>query len=180
MEHCSVDVLIGFLNSPRGNHSLAIRDYLLPSFGLRELARRSKAAAKVTAEKTKVSETERRTKESRVWSTLICSWVQEVDISWAHQENIIEEARHELMEAYLSGTLPNFSVTKGVALEEIIDRSRPDEPGWDNVPAVAFYARWLARWTILAIPDATVRDSAVSDAFNRTRLREPVGARKRS
>jgi transposase-like protein len=131
----------------------------------RELVRRSRAAEKLEAEKARLGEERRRAKESKKWSTLICAWLNEQELAWAHQENIIEETKRELMEADLSGTLPNIDVPAGVTVEMIIDRARPSKSGWDQALEMEFYICWLAHWTLYAIPDAIVRDNALSEAF---------------
>jgi hypothetical protein len=144
----------------------------------RELVQRSKLAAKAEAEKTRASEHERRVKESRNWSTRICRWLQELNLAWAHQENVLEETRRELMLAELSGTLPKSDVPKGVALKTIIDRTRPSESSWEQVLWIYFYISWLAHWTVVAIPDQIVRDAAIAEALLRTRQMEIIGPRR--
>lgn len=146
---------------------------------MRELVRRSKAAAKAEAEKTRASEKERRAQEAKTWSTKICRWLQEQNLAWAHQENIIEETQRELMLADISGTLPKFEVPKGVKLETIIDRTRPTESGWEQALWINKYVSWLAHWTIAAIPDQIVRDAAIAEALVRTRLMESIEPSRR-
>jgi hypothetical protein len=140
----------------------------------RELVRRYDTAAKAEAEKTRASEEERRVKESRNWSTRICRWLQELNLAWAHQENVLEETRRELMLAELSGTLPKSDVPKGVALKTIIYRTRPSESGWEQALWIYFYITWLAHWTVFAIPDQIVRDTAIAEALVRTRQMEVI------
>jgi lambda repressor-like predicted transcriptional regulator len=134
----------------------------------RELVRRSKAAANVAAEKARIAEEERRAKESKKWGTLICSWLQEQNLAWAHQENIIQEVQRELMEADISGTLPEVEVPKGVTLDLIIDRTRPEDTKWEQAIDMYFHVDWLGHWILYAIPDAIVRDAALTYALNRT------------
>ena len=145
---------------------------------MRELVERAKRAAKAEAEKDRVSEQERRVKESKTWSTRICRWLQEQDLAWAHQENIIEETRRELMLADITKTLPKIEVPEGVKLETIIDRTRPTKSGWEQALWIYFYISWLAHWTISAIPDQIVRDTAIAEALVRTRHREVIRPRK--
>lgn len=140
----------------------------------RELVERSKRAAKAEAEKKRVSEQEKRVKESKIWSTRICRWLQEQDLAWAHQENVIEETQRELMLADISGDLPKTKVPKGVKLETIIDRTRPTESRWEQALRIYFFISWLAHWTLFAIPDQIVRDTAIADALVKTRHREII------
>jgi len=143
---------------------------------LRELARRSKIASQAKAEKIKASEEKLRAKEASLWSTEVCRWLQEQNLAWAHQEQIIEETRREMFEADLARTVPNSEVPRGMALNVIIELTRPSETGWSFW--IYMYISWLAHWTLAAIPDRIVQDAALADALKRTRQQEVVHPRK--
>ena len=94
--------LLKVANVPLADRVLARRGEI----STREFVRRSKAAAKLEAEKAKISEEKRRAKEPEKWSISICDWLQAQGLAWAHQENVIESTRCELIEAERLGTLP--------------------------------------------------------------------------
>jgi len=153
--------LLKVANVPLADRVLARRGEI----STREFVRRSKAAAKLEAEKAKITEEKRRAKESEKWSISICDWLQAQGLAWAHQKNVIETTRCELIEAERLGTLPKAVVRTGVPLKTIIDRTRPTESGWDQTLEIYFYISWLAHWTLYAIPNVIVRDAALSHAL---------------
>jgi lambda repressor-like predicted transcriptional regulator len=150
-------------------------DRLLAQAGtisMRELRRRADARAKAEADNAKRGEQESRAKDSEKWSTRICAWLEGQNLAWTHQETIIQEVQRELMQAEIAGTLPKAEVPPGLTLEQIINRTRPNDSRWEQAIPMYFHIDWLAHWVLYAIPDAIVRDAALSIARYKTQLQE--------
>jgi len=127
----------------------------------RELARRALA---------KHTDPELRARVCKKWTTSICRWLQESDFAWSQQYSILDESRREMMMAELDGFRKSSS--EGEQLAEIIERNRPNDMD-ENVFAIAFYARWLARWMLDAVP-ADLVDTALVQAIQKTAHEEWV------
>jgi len=158
--------LLVLANAPKADRLLASAG----TISMRELRRRADARAKTEAEKAQRSERERRAKESEEWSARIFDWLEGQNLAWTHRETIIQEVQRELMQAEIAGTLPKVEVPPRISLENIIDRTRPKDPNWNNALSMYFYVDWLAHWVLYAIPDAIVRDAALSSARYRVQL----------
>jgi lambda repressor-like predicted transcriptional regulator len=146
----------------------------------RELVKRQKLWEKAETEKTRASEEQRRTKEAKAWSTRIRRWLQELNLPWEHQWEILDLTRRELDEAEYKGILPR-PVVQRLPLEEIIEQTRPHDSRWSPKnsrwqPAdeIYFFVEWLGLWTLAAIQDRIIQDAALGDALSTTQRREPV------
>jgi hypothetical protein len=136
----------------------------------RELVRRSKAAAK--RRKTDQEEVERkaialkRAEDARCGSKLIYDWLEEKGLSGAHGESVVNEARHILAKAELSGTVPKPTLlSQGLSIAEIIQRCRHLIPTDPDPKEVWLYPDWLARWALEAFPDIVTRHEALGIAL---------------
>jgi hypothetical protein len=131
-----------------------------------ELVRRAKAAAARRSTMRDQDLAHERQREVLRGSKLISGWLEAKKLTGSYGEQIIEEARTQMMLAELAGKLPSVDQPNNpVAVSLIIERCRPKESLDDATPFVAWYGKWLARWTVFAITDPDTRDQALNLAL---------------
>ena len=144
----------------------------------RELLSRSKAAGQQRAAQDKEALSQKQTKAAQDGAVTIGRWLEEHQLSFAHGENIVDEARRILADTEYRGKLPPSTyMPSSVPVAEIIERMRP-APITPETLEVAWYADWLARWAHFAFRDPVVRDRALSIALDR-QIRGIPAPRKR-
>jgi lambda repressor-like predicted transcriptional regulator len=132
-----------------------------------ELCRRAKAAGIRRTARQRESLQLERTQASVRGCRTICDWLAEENISAACGEQIVEEARRELVNAEERNQLPLDAAPPDMPVVEIIQRCRPAEPKTDAVSFVAWFAYWLALWAAYAMTDSWVRYQAIELALER-------------
>jgi AraC-like DNA-binding protein len=123
---------------------------------MRELARRAVALH---------TDPKLRARQCKKWSTAVCRWLQQTGCFWTQQSSILDEARREIM-FRAQGAYCRLETQKGDRLPQIIERNRPYDLE-ENYFQVAYYARWLARWMLAAIP-ADLLDAVLVEAMRMT------------
>jgi len=109
-------------------------------------------------------DSERRATETKLAAKEIVAWLL-TKLSPAYAEQVIDEARGILADAFHAGTLPKFRAPESMAITDIINRCEPKKSGEDDFNFVSHFASWLARWTFFAFPDPCVRDNSLTSAW---------------
>jgi hypothetical protein len=81
----------------------------------------------------------------------VISWLKQEEIPFAHGEQIVNEARMNIIECHEQGSLPTIEVGAANRVSETIEKCRP-VCGQDDF-FVDYLGRWLARWTWYAVGD---------------------------
>jgi hypothetical protein len=131
-----------------------------------ELVRRSKAAGIRRSSMHREAREFERAQAARQGCRTICDWLAAEQVSGPYGEQIVEEARRLFAQAEQDGKFPPGTAPADMPIAQIIKQCRPAELTNDSITFIAWYARWLARWTFYAMTDSWVRDTALELALS--------------
>jgi len=129
---------------------------------IRELVRRSRAAAALEAQTSGEARKRDLLKAAQDGSKLICDWLETEGWQVAFGVPIINEARRHLAMAEEDGKLPISRTQPDTPVAKIIERLRPDATIHEDIGSVGWYAAWLARWAYFVMPYANIRHKALN------------------
>lgn len=155
--------LLEALEAPKTDQLLARAGKLTTN----QLVRCAKAARVSQEAKESESLKLKRTKESIDGCRAICDWLISEGRQGSYGERIILEAQRFLATGELTGRLPPGAKPAGMALTELIRRSRPPELKTDEIELMAWFGFWLARWAYYLMPDSSVRYRAIELAYDK-------------
>jgi len=141
----------------------------------RELVRRVEASKKKSAQKEKEALEKKRRQEAEEGSKLICDWLEEQGVLPSVGAAIVRHAYRHLAEAEIDGTLPSWPPPpRNVPVAQLIESKRPPNSVDAETGSHGWFAIWLANWSLLVIPDGTVREKALAIAEEVLHWRSPV------
>ena len=88
-------------------------------------------------------------------SRTILHWLAGDPAAAGNAEQIVQEARHHMKLAEMTGGIPSRPAPVDMTVDEIIRRTRPVDQTDDQID-VGWYGGWLAEWSFFAFPDHTV------------------------
>jgi hypothetical protein len=95
----------------------------------------------------------------------ILSWLGADPVRAISAPVILQESIHEFQKAERNGFLPCVSVPAGMAVEEVIERCRPNPDNYDHY--IAWYTAWMCFWVVCLIPETAQRWDALNSAVQR-------------
>jgi len=96
----------------------------------------------------------------------ITRWLDEEKIAIVDRDRVIEQARLQLVNADRSAVGPMGADLPDIPIEEVIRLFRPAHLDGDQDRSAAWFAQWLAHWTLYGILDDGVRARALELACN--------------
>ncbi len=161
--------LLMTLRAPASDQHLAQQGKITTN----ELVRRAKASLG-TAEHHKTLTIDR---EIRIAADLICDWLLHIQLFEPARKMIVEEVRRKFRIMKEAGLHPSAVAPPARPVARIIDITRPAPD--DRIHIVAWFARWLCRWSFFAFPDVEIRDNALQlarEMLRGSRLAPELGA----
>jgi hypothetical protein len=131
-----------------------------------ELARRAKAFLRpVKHDETLTIDRDR---EIRIAADLIYNWLPHAQLFGPDLEMIVKEVQRKFLIMKEAGLHPSAVAPPGTPVSRIIERTKPPALTNDSID-IAWFARWLCKWSLNAFPNEDVRDSGLSLALEKQR-----------
>ena len=109
-----------------------------------------------------------RDREIRRAADLINDWLLQVPLFGPARKMILEEAQRKFRMMREAGLRPSAVAPPGTTVSQIISRSRP-APFTDDIDIIAWFAKWLCKWSFYAFPDEEIRDGGLRLALEKLR-----------
>ena len=132
-----------------------------------ELLRRGQTALHHSVKHSKTSALDRE-QEIRVAADLIYNWLARAQLFGPSLVMIVEEVQRKFRMMKEAGLHPSAVAPLGTPVSRIIERTKP--PAFDDsIDIVAWFARWLYKWSLNAFPNEEIRDGGLSLALQKQR-----------
>jgi hypothetical protein len=107
-------------------------------------------------------------------SRAITRWLDEEKIAIVDRDRVIEQARLHVINADRSAVGPMGADLPDIPIDEVIRLFRPAHTETDRDRSVAWFAEWLAQWTLYGILDDMVRTRALELAQDERPVLRPA------
>ena len=131
-----------------------------------ELVRRAKSTSLRRSED-RPGEALARAQEIPEAADLICGWLLQTQLYGPAREMIVKEVKRNFLMLKEAGLHPSVAAPSDKHASQIIEQTKPPALTDDRIDMIAWFARWLCRWSIFAFPNEDVRDNALGLALER-------------